>query len=98
MDSAPIATNLRLAASGGSALPVEIHRRFSERFGVTIMEGYGLSETSPVATFVPRGEQVRPGSVGRPVWGVDVELVDKDWAPCGAPTPSVRSPSVVTTS
>ncbi|WP_406089508.1 long-chain-fatty-acid--CoA ligase [Streptomyces sp. NBC_01013] len=75
-----IAGSLRMAGSGGSALPVEIHRRFSERFGVTVMEGYGLSETSPVATFAPRGEQVRPGSIGRPVWGVEVDLVDKDWA------------------
>ncbi|WP_405902145.1 long-chain fatty acid--CoA ligase [Streptomyces sp. NBC_00656] len=81
VDPACISANLRLAVSGGSALPVEIHRRFSERFGVTVMEGYGLSETSPVATFVPRGEQVRPGSIGRPVWGVEVDLVDKDWAP-----------------
>ncbi|MFG2591395.1 long-chain fatty acid--CoA ligase [Streptomyces sp. NPDC048438] len=81
VDPSRIAGNLRMAGSGGSALPVEIHRRFSERFGVTIMEGYGLSETSPVATFAPRGEKVRPGSVGLPVWGVEVDLVDKDWAP-----------------
>ncbi|WP_326656046.1 long-chain-fatty-acid--CoA ligase [Streptomyces sp. NBC_00385] len=81
VDPARIAANLRLAVSGGSALPVEIHRRFSECFGVTVLEGYGLSETSPVATFVPRGEQVRPGSIGRPVWGVEVDLVDRDWVP-----------------
>ncbi|MET7367828.1 long-chain fatty acid--CoA ligase [Streptomyces sp. NPDC005566] len=81
VDPSRIAANLRMAGSGGSALPVEIHRRFSERFGVTIMEGYGLSETSPVATFAPRGEKVRPGSIGRPVWGVEVDLVDKHWAP-----------------
>lgn len=81
VDPSLIAANLRMAGSGGSALPVEIHRRFSERFGVTIMEGYGLSETSPVATFAPRGEKARPGSIGRPVWGVEVDLVDKDWAP-----------------
>ncbi|WP_327715349.1 long-chain fatty acid--CoA ligase [Streptomyces sp. NBC_00490] len=76
-----IAENLRMAGSGGSALPVEIHRRFTERFGVTILEGYGLSETSPVATFSPRGERVRPGSIGRPVWGVEVDLVAEDWTP-----------------
>ncbi|MFJ2092812.1 long-chain fatty acid--CoA ligase [Streptomyces sp. NPDC087901] len=81
VDLSRIARTLRMAGSGGSALPVEIHRRFGERFGVTVMEGYGLSETSPVATFAPRGEQVRPGSIGRPVWGVEVDLVDKDWAP-----------------
>ncbi|MEU9086560.1 long-chain fatty acid--CoA ligase [Streptomyces sp. NPDC048357] len=81
VDLSQIAGNLRIAVSGASALPVEIHRRFSERFGVTIMEGYGLSETSPAATFAPRGEEVRPGSIGRPVWGVEVDLVDKDWTP-----------------
>ncbi|MER6117789.1 long-chain fatty acid--CoA ligase [Streptomyces sp. NPDC001743] len=81
VDLSLIAKNLRMAGSGASALPAEIHRRFRERFGVTIMEGYGLSETSPVATFVPPGEEVRPGSIGRPVWGVEVELVDKDGTP-----------------
>ncbi|MEU0600892.1 long-chain fatty acid--CoA ligase [Streptomyces sp. NPDC006393] len=78
---ARIAENLRMAASGGAALPLEIHRRFAERFGVTIQEGYGLSETSPVATFTPVGAQVRPGSIGRPVWGVEVRLVTEDWTP-----------------
>ncbi|MFK0025779.1 long-chain fatty acid--CoA ligase [Streptomyces sp. NPDC090798] len=78
VDLARIAGNLRIAGSGGSALPVEIHRRFHERFGVTILEGYGLSETSPAATFSPRGEKVRPGSIGRPVWGVEVNLVAED--------------------
>ncbi|MEU9294180.1 long-chain fatty acid--CoA ligase [Streptomyces sp. NPDC048266] len=81
VDLPRIAGNLRMAGSGGSALPVEIHRRFAERFGVTILEGYGLSETSPAATFAPRGEPVRPGSIGRPVWGVEVDLVDEDWTP-----------------
>lgn len=81
LDLPRIAENLRMAGSGGSALPVEIHRRFAERFGVTILEGYGLSETSPVATFSPRGEKVRPGSIGRPVWGVEVDLVGRDWTP-----------------
>jgi long-chain acyl-CoA synthetase len=60
---------------------VEIHRRFAEGLGVTSLEGYGLSETSRVATFSPRGENVRPGSIGRPVWGVEVDLVGEDWTP-----------------
>ncbi|MGW2558626.1 long-chain-fatty-acid--CoA ligase [Streptomyces sp. NPDC001514] len=85
VDLPRIAKNLRMAGSGGSALPVEIHRRFAERFGVTILEGYGLSETSPVATFSPRGEKVRPGSIGRPVWGVEVDLVGDDWSPVQDP-------------
>ncbi|MGW7368219.1 long-chain-fatty-acid--CoA ligase [Streptomyces sp. NPDC054841] len=85
VDLTRIARNLRMAGSGGSALPVEIHRRFEDRFGVTILEGYGLSETSPVATFSPRGEKVRPGSIGRPVWGVEVDLINEDWSPVEEP-------------
>ncbi|MFJ7335897.1 long-chain fatty acid--CoA ligase [Streptomyces sp. NPDC101110] len=81
VDLARIAGNLRLAVSGGSALPVEIHRRFVARFGVTVLEGYGLSETSPVATFSPPGAKARPGSIGRPVWGVEVDLIAEDWTP-----------------
>ncbi|MFI5662480.1 long-chain fatty acid--CoA ligase [Streptomyces sp. NPDC051684] len=72
-----LARTLRLAISGGSALPVEIHTRFAERFGIRIREGYGLSESSPLALFTdPEGEP-RPGSIGVPVWGVEARLVDQ---------------------
>ncbi len=74
-----IAGNLRRAVSGGSALPVEILNRFKDRFHVQILEGYGLSETSPVATFSDPDRDPRPGSIGVPVWGIDVKLVDADW-------------------
>jgi long-chain acyl-CoA synthetase len=50
-DLEKIAENLRLCASGGSAMPVEVMKAFEEKFNVSILEGYGLSETSPVATF-----------------------------------------------
>ncbi|WP_432012893.1 long-chain-fatty-acid--CoA ligase [Streptomyces cucumeris] len=80
---AAITGRLRIAVSGGAPLPVEIHRRFVRRFGITIREGYGLSETSPVATFTPPGAKARPGSIGTPVWGVQVELVQPDWTPVG---------------
>jgi long-chain acyl-CoA synthetase len=79
VDVARIAANLRVALSGGSALPVEILKRFRERFGVEVLEGYGLSETSPVATCDPYGGESRPGSIGLPLWSVDVRLVDSDW-------------------
>jgi long-chain acyl-CoA synthetase len=85
VDLPQIARNLRIAGSGGSALPTEIHRRFGERFAVTILDGYGLSETSPAATFAPRDAEVRPGSIGRPVWGVEVDLVAEDWTPVKGP-------------
>ena len=82
VDVARLRANLRVAVSGGSALPVEIHKEFEARFGVTIMEGYGLSETSPVASFSVWGEPARPGSIGKPVVGCEMELIDpQGWDP-----------------
>jgi long-chain acyl-CoA synthetase len=77
-DLEKIAKNLSMAVSGGSALPVEVLKQFGERFDVKILEGYGLSETSPVATFNRIDLPTKPGSVGVPVWGVDVRVVDAD--------------------
>ncbi len=78
VDVESLAANLRVAAAGGSALPVEVHKDFEKRFGVTILEGYGLSETSPVASFSPYGEPVRVGSIGVPIPGVEMELLQAD--------------------
>jgi long-chain acyl-CoA synthetase len=72
---------LRVAASGGSALPIEIHQEFWERFGTAVLEGYGLTETSPMAAHTRLGEPVRAGSVGRPVEGVEMALIAGDWTP-----------------
>jgi long-chain acyl-CoA synthetase len=58
---------------------VEIIRQVQERFHVQILEGYGLSETSPVATFSDPDRDPRPGSIGVPIWGVEVKLVDAEW-------------------
>lgn len=80
VDVAALAASLRVAASGGSALPVEVHREFQHRFGVTILEGYGLSETSPVASFSKHGEPARPGSIGTPIPGVEMKLINPDWS------------------
>ncbi|HET9858285.1 MAG TPA: long-chain fatty acid--CoA ligase [Nocardioidaceae bacterium] len=79
VDVKKIAGNLRQAVAGGSALPVEILKQFKERFGVQILEGYGLSETSPVATFSDPERDPRPGSIGVPIWGIEVKLVDNEW-------------------
>jgi long-chain acyl-CoA synthetase len=73
-----LAANLRVAAAGGSALPVEVHKNFKDRFGVTILEGYGLSETSPVASFSPEGDDIRVGSIGIPAPGVEMKLIQPD--------------------
>ena len=80
VDVKELAANLRIAAAGGSALPVEVHKAFQQRFGVTILEGYGLSETSPVASFSPKGEEVRVGSIGVPIPGVEMKLINADWS------------------
>jgi long-chain acyl-CoA synthetase len=78
VDVKGIAKHLRVAVAGGSALPVEVHKDFEHRFGVTILEGYGLSETSPVASFSPYGEDVRVGSIGTPIPGVEMKLLKPD--------------------
>jgi long-chain acyl-CoA synthetase len=78
IDTAPFAVHLRSCCSGGAAMPVEILHAFDACFGVQILEGYGLSETSPVATFNQVGRPRKPGSVGLPVWGCDVKVVDAD--------------------
>ena len=79
VDVERIAANMRVAVAGGSSLPVEIIREVKERLGVTILEGYGLSETSPVATFSDPDSDPRPGSIGIPIWGVEVKLIDESW-------------------
>ncbi|MBV9449091.1 MAG: long-chain fatty acid--CoA ligase [Streptosporangiaceae bacterium] len=70
------ARSLRVCISGGAALPVEVLRGFEEKFGCVILEGYGLSETSPVASFNHPDRERKPGSIGTPVEGVEMRLVD----------------------
>jgi long-chain acyl-CoA synthetase len=70
-------SSLRLCVSGGAALPVEVLHGFEKAFGAVILEGYGLSETSPVATF-NRHDQRKPGSIGLPIEGVELRLVNVD--------------------
>ena len=82
VDVKKVAGTMRVAAAGGSALPVEVHKEFERRFGVTILEGYGLSETSPVASFSVWGEPARVGSIGRPIPDVEMKLIN--------PEPGVR--------
>lgn len=69
---------LRRLNSGGAALPVAILERVEATFGVAVEEGYGLSETAPVATFNQREVGVKPGTVGTPIWGVDVAIAKAD--------------------
>ncbi|WP_338598779.1 long-chain fatty acid--CoA ligase [Saccharopolyspora sp. SCSIO 74807] len=70
--------SLRLCVSGGAALPVAVLENFERRFGASIHEGYGLSETSPTATVNQPAFGARAGTVGHPLWGVDAEVADPD--------------------
>jgi long-chain acyl-CoA synthetase len=72
------ASSLRVCVSGGSALPVEVLRAFEEQFGCKVLEGYGLSETSPVASFNHPDRPQKPGSIGTPLNGVEMKVVDDD--------------------
>ena len=65
---------LKSALSGGAALPVAVLEEFEQVFGTQVLEGYGLTETSPVATFNQRSFEPRPGTVGKTIWGVDCEV------------------------
>ena len=71
-----IAKTLKICASGGASLPIQVLEDFEKRFNVPIIEGYGMSEGSPVVTFNQLRVGRKPGSIGTPVWGVDVKLVD----------------------
>jgi long-chain acyl-CoA synthetase len=77
-DTTTVADHLRLCVSGGGPMPVDVMRRFETTFGVRILEGYGLSETSPVASFNQLHRPSKPGTVGAPIFGVDIQCVDAD--------------------
>ncbi|RDI49905.1 long-chain-fatty-acid--CoA ligase [Nocardia mexicana] len=70
--------SLRLCVSGGAALPSPVLEEFEKLYRAQILEGYGLSETSPTASVNQPLLGARPGTVGHPVWGVDVEIADPD--------------------
>jgi len=69
---------LRLCVSGGAPLPVKVLEEFNATFSTRIQEGYGLSETSPTATVNQLELGVEAGSIGHPIWGVEVEIADPD--------------------
>jgi len=78
-----LAVSLRLGVSGGAAMPVAVLRAFEQRYGVVILEGYGLSETSPVATFNHFDIKRVPGSVGVAIAGTEVGIMDEQGALLG---------------
>ncbi|MFL5779714.1 MAG: long-chain-fatty-acid--CoA ligase [Thermoleophilaceae bacterium] len=70
--------SLRLCISGGAAIPVEVLRGFDEAFGATILEGYGLSETTGMGSFNLPDRERKPGSIGVPIGGTEMKVVDDD--------------------
>jgi long-chain acyl-CoA synthetase len=70
-------SSLRLCVSGGASIPGEVIKAWEQSTGTKILEGYGLSETSPTATFnqIETGQKV--GSIGKPIWGVEVKIFDE---------------------
>lgn len=69
-------SSLRNCISGGSAMPVEVMKAFDEKYRVNVLEGYGLSETSPVASFNTLDRPKKAGSIGVPIWGCEFRLED----------------------
>ncbi|MFJ7945090.1 long-chain fatty acid--CoA ligase [Streptomyces sp. NPDC096354] len=76
-------SRLRVAVSGGAAIPVEVLHGFERRFGATVLEGYGLSETSPVASFNHPDRPRKAGSIGMPIRGVEMKLVAENGSEAG---------------
>jgi long-chain acyl-CoA synthetase len=81
VDVMEVGRHLRICISGGAPIPVEVMRRFESTFSVRVLEGYGLSETAPVVAFNQLQRPSKPGTVGLPIHGVDVRLVDDDGRP-----------------
>jgi long-chain acyl-CoA synthetase len=90
-------SSVRLAVSGAAPLPPAVLEAFRERFGITIWEGYGLTETSPAVTTTALGPEARPGSIGLPLPGVEIRLVDERGAEVEEGDPGeivIRGPNV----
>jgi long-chain acyl-CoA synthetase len=97
-DLSSMAASLRVCVSGGAPMPLEVLRGFEDAFKVRILEGYGLSETAPVLSFNQVQRPSKPGTVGLPIFGVEIRCVDEEDrpVPCGVPGEVVaRGPNVM---
>jgi len=77
-DTSKVVENLLVPTSGGAPMPVELIERFDKYFGLRILEGYGLTETSPIACFNQFEKPSKPGTVGQPLKGVEIKCFDDD--------------------
>ena len=71
-------SRLRIGVSGGAPIPAEVLDAFEERFGIVILEGYGLTETASTTTFNVSAAERKIYSVGKPIWGVEVQIWDEE--------------------
>jgi long-chain acyl-CoA synthetase len=71
-------STLRSCVTGGASMPVEVLRGFEQAFDAIVLEGYGLSETSPVSSSNHPDMERKPGSIGTPIKGVEMKVVDED--------------------
>ncbi len=97
-EPAPDVSSLRFVICGAAPMPAEMIRRFEHRFGVPIVEGYGLSECTVVCTANPVDGLRKPGTVGVPLPGVEVAVVDEQGRTCAPGERGevvVRGPSVM---
>jgi len=77
-DVSGISKYMKVPTSGGAPMPVEVMKEFEAVFGIRVFEGYGLSETSPLATFNHFEKPSKPGTVGQAIFGVDVRCFDEN--------------------
>jgi long-chain acyl-CoA synthetase len=69
-------SSVRVGVSGGAPIPAKVLDAFERQFGVVVLEGYGMSETAATTTFNPSADERRVYSIGKPIWGVEVEIRD----------------------
>jgi long-chain acyl-CoA synthetase len=84
LDVSTVASSLRCCVSGGAPMPLAVLQDFEKTFNVRVLEGYGLSETSPVACFNQVHRPSRPGTVGFPITGCEIRIVDDNDQPAAA--------------
>jgi long-chain acyl-CoA synthetase len=74
-------SSLRVAISGGASIPAPVLDAFEQRFGVVILEGYGMTETASTTTFNRSAAERRTYSVGKPIWGTQTQIWDDEGHP-----------------
>ena len=97
VDVSKAAASLKLVVSGGAPMPVELMKDFEQAFGVRIIEGYGLVGDSAGRTFNHLDRPSKPGTVGQPLFAVEVMIVDDNGRAGANRARPARSPSAATT-